>query len=84
MVTHTNMWEGCQTAVPIGTKFGTRMHSSGNGHELTINSLIPEGHVGLGSHHFTNLGKLPNHWTDRDRIWHTYADSSGNGSRLNN
>ena len=31
----------------------------------------------------TNLGKIPNHWTDRDQIRHTYADSSGNGHRLN-
>ena len=30
----------------------------------------------------TNLGKIPNHWTDRDQIWHTYADSSRNGCRL--
>ena len=32
---------------------------------------------------FTNLGKLPNHWTDRDAIWHTYADLSGIGATLN-
>ena len=25
---------------------------------------------------FINLGKLPNHWTDRDKTWHTYTDSS--------
>ncbi len=30
----------------------------------------------------TNLGKIPNHWTDRDQIWPTYADSSRNGCRL--
>ena len=30
-----------------------------------------------------NLGKLPNNWTDRDPIWHTYTDSSGNGHMLN-
>ena len=28
------------------------------------------------------MGKLPNHWTDRDHIWHTYTYSSGNGYRL--
>ena len=27
---------------------------------------------------------MPNRWTDRDQIWHTYADSSGNGHKLNN
>ena len=27
-------------------------------------------------------GKLRNHWTDRDHIVHTYADSSGNRNRL--
>ena len=26
---------------------------------------------------------VANHWTDRDQIWNTYADSSGNGHRLN-
>ena len=26
---------------------------------------------------------MPNSWTDRDQIRHTYADSSGNGHRLN-
>ena len=27
-------------------------------------------------------GPVANHWTDRGKIWHTYADSSGNGNRL--
>ena len=38
-----------------------------------INPMIPEG-VGVrgGGHHFINLGKLPNPWTDRDQTWHTY------------
>ena len=72
------MWESCQTAGPIGAKFGTRMH----GQEQNINPLIPEGHGGLGGHQFINLGKLPNHWTYRAQIWHTYTDSSGNGHRL--
>ena len=31
---------------------------------------------------FIHLGKLPNHWTDRDHIWHTFTYSSGNGHRL--
>ena len=26
---------------------------------------------------------MPNRWTDRDQIWHMYADSSENGHRLN-
>ena len=40
--------------------------------------------AGLGGQQFKNLGKLPNHWNDRDQIWHMYTDSSGNGHRLNN
>ena len=44
----------------------------------------PRGHFGgfIGVKKVTNLGKIPNHWTDRDQIWHTYADSSRNGCRL--
>ena len=57
---------------------------AGNGHELKSNLLISEGHGGLGGHQLIYLGKVPNHWTDRDQIWHTYTDSSGNGHRLNN
>ena len=56
----------------------------GNGHEVKINPLIPEGHGGLGGYKFINLGKLPNQWTNRDEIWHTYTYASGNGHRLNN
>ena len=52
----------------------TYAYLSGNGHELKIKPLIPEGHGGLGGHQLINLGKLPNHWTDRDQIWHTYTD----------
>ena len=48
---------------------------------LKKNTLIPEGYGGVRGH-LTNLGKLPNHWTVRDQIWHTYTDSSGNGHRL--
>ena len=44
----------------------TYAYSSGNGHELNINRLIPEGHGGLGGHQLINLGKPPNHCTDRD------------------
>ena len=29
-----------------------------------------------------NVGNLPNGWTDYHQIWHTCADSSGNGHRL--
>ena len=65
----------------------TYAYSSGNGHELKINPLIPEGHGGggLGGHQFINLGKLPNHCDDRDQIWHTPTDAlvvSRNGHRL--
>ena len=37
----------------------------------------------LGGHQFINMGRLQNHWTDRDQIWHTYTYSPGNGHRLN-
>ena len=30
-----------------------------------------------------NVGKLPNRWTDRHQIFHTYADSFRNEHRLN-
>ena len=72
--------ERCQTAGPIGTKFGARVWEW----TLTkINPLIPEWHGGSWGHQFINLGKLLNHWTDRDQIRHTYADSSGNRHWLN-
>ena len=37
---------------------------------------------GLGGHTYTNVGKMPDSWTDRDQIWHTYAYSTGNGHEL--
>ena len=37
---------------------------------------------GLGGHTFKNVGNMPNSWTDRDQISHTYAYSSGNGHGL--
>ena len=39
---------------------------------------------GLGVRNKTNGGNLLNGWTDWHKIWHTYADSSGNEHRLNN
>ena len=33
----------------------------------------------LGSHKFKSLLRLSNGWTDWHQIWHTCADSSGNG-----
>ena len=44
-----------------------------------------KGHLGgfRGSKIQKSLGKLSNSWTDWHRIWYTYADSSGNGHRLN-
>ena len=60
----------------------TSSDSSGNGHRLNIiRPSIPRGHFGgvLGAHKFKSLGKLSNGWTDWHQIWHTCADSSGNG-----
>ena len=34
---------------------------------------------GLGGHKFKSLLKLSNGWTNWHQIWHTRADSSGNG-----
>ena len=38
---------------------------------------------GLGGQTFKSQGKLSNGWTDWLQLWFTYADSSGNGHRLN-
>ena len=41
-------------------------------------------HLGvLGGQTFKSLEKLSNGWTDWHQLWFTYADSSGNGHRLN-
>ena len=41
---------------------------------------IPGGNLGvLGGHKFKSMLKLSNGWTDWHQIWHTCADSSGNG-----
>ena len=80
MVTNSIVWGSCQTAGPIDTKFGTKKSadSSGNGHRLnTIRPSYPRGV--LVGHKFKSLGKLSNGWTDWHQIWHTCADSSGNG-----
>ena len=52
--------------------------SSWNRHRLnTIRPSIPQDI--LGGHKFKSLLKLSNGWTDWRQIWHTCADSSGNG-----
>ena len=64
----------------------TSADSSGNGHRLnTIRPSIPQGAFlgGLGGHHFKSIGKLSNDCTDWHQIWYPFADSSGNGHRLN-
>ena len=59
--------------------------SSGNGHRIdTSRPSIPQGAFlggggGLGCHKFKSLGKLSNGWTDWHQIWHTCANSYGNG-----
>ena len=62
----------------------TSVDSSGNGHRLnTIRSSISQGAFGggggLGGHNLKSLLKLSKGWTDWHTIWHTRADSSGNG-----
>ena len=66
----------------------TSADSSGNGHRLnTSRPSIPQvafgGGGGLGCHQFKSMLKLSNGWTDWHQIWHTCADSSGNGYRPN-
>ena len=66
----------------------TSADSYGNGHRLnTSRPSIPQGTFrgggGVGGHKFKSPGKLSNGWTDWHRIWYTWADSSGNGHRLN-
>ena len=71
-------------AGPIMTKFGIHVYRSWNGSYLKKISPTTTQHFGgLGCTKFTNLGKLPNHWTDREQIWHMYPDSSGNELRPN-
>ena len=60
----------------------TSADSSGNGHRLnTIHPSISQGAFCgvLGGHKFKCLGKLSNGSTDWHHIWHTCADSYGNG-----
>ena len=81
------MWERCQTFGPIGTKlilarvyrFTSELTSA-----KTLTSRAPRAiWRGLGSHTLKIVGNMPNSWTDRDQIWHTYAYFSGNGHELN-
>ena len=37
----------------------------------------------LGGQKLKWMSKQPNGWTNRDQLWHTCADSSGNGHSLN-
>ena len=60
--------------------------SSGNGHRLnTIRPSISQGAYWgvLGGHKFKSMLKLSNGLTNWHHIWHTCADSSGNGSTPN-
>ena len=72
---------------PIGTKFGTHMHIHQEKVVGKINfapcDLCGKWGV-LGGQKLKNGGNLPNGWTDWHRIWHTYADSSGNEHGLKN
>ena len=77
----------CQTAGPIGTKFGThiQIHLGMDRHQTNW----PErhkGHLGGGGlvgQTFKSHGKPSNGWTDWHQLWFRSADSSGNGHRLN-
>ena len=70
---------------PIGTKFGTHMHihlEKVMG-EVKISPCDLGGTWGvLRGQKLRNVGKLPNRWTDRHQICHSYADSFRNEHRL--
>ena len=79
-VHNSQIWESFQTTGPIGTKFVTRMQIHlGMDIGKNINSSRPHGQWGE-----VNVTEMPHNWTERDQIWHTCADSSGNGLRLKN
>ncbi len=70
---------------PIGTKFGTHMqiHLEKVVGKIKNCPVWHRGHMGgFRGRKLTNGGNLPIGWTDWHQIWHTYADSSGNGCRL--
>ena len=64
----------------------TSADSSGNGYRLNTNrpSIAQGAFWGiLGDHTFKSMLKVSNCWTDWHQIWHTCADSSGNGHTPN-
>ena len=70
---------------PIGTKFGTHMqiHLEKVVGKIKICPVSRRGNLGgFRGSEIENVGNLPNGWTDGHQIWHTCADSSGNGHRL--
>ena len=85
-VTNSKVRGSCQTAGPIGAKFGTHLQI-----HLGVDirqTNCPSRHKGdtwgvLGVKRSKGLGKLSNGWTDWHKLLFTSADSSGNGHRLN-
>ena len=77
----------CQTAGPIGPKFGTHLqiHLGMNIRQINCPSRHKGGgHLGcFRGQTFKSLGNLSNGWTDWHQLLFTSADSSGNGHRLN-
>ena len=85
-VTNSKVLESCQTAGPIGTKFGTHLqiHLGMDKRQTNCPSRHKGGTWGvLGVKHSKVWVKLSNGWTDWHQLWFTSADSSGNGHRLN-
>ena len=87
-VTNSKVLGSCQTAAPIGTKFGTRRRirlGMDLGYIQFAHSTPGRisGGGGLGGHQFKTLWKLSNGWTDWPHIWYTSVDSSGKRHRLN-
>ena len=76
------MWKNYQTVDRLAPNLAHVFGLSGNRHQLIIFShLTPKGGLwGVsGGQQFRNLGKVLNDWTDWHQIWHTSADSPGNG-----
>ena len=72
----------CQTAGPIGTKFGTHLQIN-LGMDIHQTNCPSRHKGGFRGQTFKGLGKLSNGWTDWHQLWFTSTESSGNGHRLN-
>ena len=83
--TDWQVWRSCQTAGPIGTKFGTHVQIH-PGMDIRQTNCPPRHKGALGGFTGSNIQKSWQAVKRLDRfhqLWFTSADSSGNGHRLN-